>query len=317
MAIMTRNGAAARVSDEGVDAVRRFNRFYTRQIGLLREGMLDSPYSLSEARVLYELAHREKPTATEIGIELGLDAGYLSRMLRGFERRGLIRRTPSKDDGRSSLLALTKEGRRVFAPLNTRSNKEARAILETLPGADRKRLVEAMKTVEELLAPERDTSEPFTIRTHRPGDLGWMVSRHGAVYVKEYGLDDNFEALVAEIAAKFLRHNDPMRERCWIAERRGERVGCVMLVQESDEVGKLRLLLVEPDARGYGIGRRLVDECIGFARQAGYRKIVLWTSAVLMAARRIYENAGFHLVAEERHRMFGPEWVGQTWELEL
>jgi DNA-binding MarR family transcriptional regulator/N-acetylglutamate synthase-like GNAT family acetyltransferase len=302
---------------ECVQAVRRFNRFYTKQIGVLQEGLLDSPFSLSEVRVLYELAHRERATAAELVRDLGLDAGYLSRILTRFETQGLLRKVPSESDGRQSVLSLTAKGRKAFAPLDNRSDNQVQAMLTNLSTEDQERLAAAMSTIEGLLAPESENKSPYIIRTHQPGDLGWIVHRHGALYSREYGLNDNFEALVAEIAAHFLRNFDSKRERCWIAERDGENLGCVCLVRECDEVAKLRVLLVEPKARGLGLGHRLVAECIRFARQAGYRKIILWTSAALVAARCVYEKAGFQLVEEKRHNMFGPDWVGQTWELKL
>jgi DNA-binding MarR family transcriptional regulator/GNAT superfamily N-acetyltransferase len=302
---------------ERIQAVRRFNRFYTKQIGVLQEGLLESPFSLSEVRVLYELAHRQRATAAELVRDLGLDAGYLSRILTRFETQGLLRKVPSESDGRQSVLSLTAKGRKVFAPLDKRSSGEVRTMLKKLSDEDQERLTSAMSTIEELLGPESENKSPYIIRTHQPGDLGWIVHRHGALYSREYGLNDNFEALVAEIAAHFLRNFDEKRERCWIAERDGENLGSVCLVRESDEVAKLRVLLVEPKARGLVLGHRLVAECIRFARQAGYRKIILWTSDALVAARRVYEKAGFQLVEEKRHKMFGPEWVGQTWELTL
>jgi DNA-binding MarR family transcriptional regulator/GNAT superfamily N-acetyltransferase len=302
---------------ERIRAVRRFNRFYTKQIGVLQEGLLDSPFSLSEVRVLYELAHRERASAAELVRDLGLDAGYLSRILARFQTQGMLRKVPSESDGRQSLLSLTAKGRKVFAPLDKRSDNQVQAMLTNLSREDQERLTAAMSTIEALLGPESENKSPYIIRTHEPGDLGWIVHRHGALYSREYGLNDNFEALVAEIAAHFLRNFDEKRERCWIAERDGENLGSVCLVRESDEVAKLRVLLVEPKARGLGLGHRLVAECIRFARQTGYRKIILWTSAALVAARRVYEKAGFQLVEEKRHNMFGPDWVGQTWELKL
>lgn len=303
--------------DQRIGAVRRFNRFYTRLIGVLREGYLESPFSLTEVRVLYELAHREKTTASELGKELGLDAGYLSRILRGFKKRGLIDKKPSGVDGRRSLLWLTKRGWEAFAPLNARSHDEIGAMLSGLSAAEQERLVEAMRTIEGLLGARPEHEAHYLLRPHQPGDMGWVVHRHGVLYAQEYGWDERFEALVAEIVAKFIRQYDPKRERCWIAERGGEIVGSVFLVKQSEEVAKLRLLLVEPSARGLGIGRRLVQECVRFARQTGYGKITLWTNDVLHAARRIYEEAGFRLVHEEPHHSFGHDLVGQTWELAL
>jgi DNA-binding MarR family transcriptional regulator/GNAT superfamily N-acetyltransferase len=299
--------------------VRRFNRFYTSQIGVLHEGLVRSPYSLTEVRVLWELAHRDRPTAAEIGKELGLDAGYLSRILRGFQQRGLVATEPSETDARQNLLRLTEEGREAFAVLDTRSRDDVAGMLSRLPESEQRRLTEAMSTIETLLGARLKTKAPYLLRTHQPGDMGWVVARHGVLYAQEYGWDETFEALIAEIVAKFIRELDPKRERCWIAERDGENVGCVFLVRhpEIPQMAKLRLLLVEPTARGLGIGRRLVTECIRFGRQAGYRKITLWTNSVLDAARHIYEQTGFQLVQEEPHHSFGHDLIGQTWELEL
>jgi DNA-binding MarR family transcriptional regulator/N-acetylglutamate synthase-like GNAT family acetyltransferase len=303
--------------DRRVGEVRRFNRFWTRQIGVLREGYLESPFSLTEVRVFYELAHREETTAGELGEELGLDAGYLSRILSGFQKHGLIRKRPSEADGRRRLLRLTERGRGAFAPLEARSRSEIGAMLGGMSIAGQERLVEAMRAIERLLSFRPDPVVPYLLRPPQPGDMGWVVHRHGVLYAREYGWDERFEALVAGIVAKFIQQYDPRVERCWIAERDGEVVGCVFLVRESEEVAKLRLLLVEPEARGLGIGSRLVEECIRFARQAGYRKITLWTNDVLNSARRIYEAMGFQLVHEKPHRSFGHDLVGQTWELML
>jgi DNA-binding MarR family transcriptional regulator/GNAT superfamily N-acetyltransferase len=303
--------------DERVDAVRRFNRFYTKQIGVLHEGLLRSPFSLTEVRVLYELAHREKPTAAELGKELGLDPGYLSRILRGFEKRGLVGKVLSEADGRQSHLTLTARGREVFAPLNARSHDEVNAMLSKLSAVEQHRLIEAMRTIEKLLGARPEPKVPYLLRPPQPGDMGWIIHRHGVLYAQEYGWDETFEALVAEIAAKFIQKLDPKRERCWIAERDGEIVGSVFLVKKSKTVAKLRLMYVEPKARGLGIGSRLVSECVRFARQMGYRKVVLWTNSVLVAARHIYEKAGFRLVHEEPHHSFGHDLIGETWELKL
>lgn len=300
-----------------VEAVRRFNRFYTRQIGVLQEGLLQSPFSLTEARVLYELAHQKETTATALGEELGLDAGYLSRILRGFQKQGLIDKKPSETDGRQSLLKLTAPGKKAFARIDKDSQREIGAMLQSLPATGQSRLMEAMETIEELLGTRPEPRVPYILRPHQPGDMGWVVQLHGALYAQEYGWDEQFEALVAEIVAQFLRSFDPKRERCWIAEKDGENVGSVFLVRDSDTVAKLRLLLVDPKARGLGIGARLVDECMRFARQVGYRKITLWTNSVLHAARRIYEAAGFRLVHEEAHHSFGHDLIGQTWGLDL
>ena len=304
--------------DRRVAAVRGFNRFYTTQIGVLHEGLLQSPFSLTEARVLYELAHRARPTATLLGKELGLDAGYLSRILRGFTQHGLVARTSSSADGRQTLLSLTRKGRRAFATLDARSRAEIGALLRARPAAEQARLIQAMRTIEDLLGarPERAVAS-YLMRPPEPGDMGWVVHRHGALYAQEYGWDEQFEALVAAIVAKFVRRFDPKRERCWIAEREGGIVGSVVLVSHSKTVAQLRLLLIEPTARGLGIGARLVSECERFARHVGYRKITLWTNSVLVAARHIYEKAGFRLVARKRHRSFGHDLVGETWELTL
>jgi len=278
---------------------------------------LGSDFSLAEVRVLYELAHRaDPPTATELCRELGVDAGYLSRLLRGFERRRLITRTRSDSDGRRSHVALTAAGRAAFAPLGARSHDEIVGLLAPLAEPDQQRLIEAMQTVEGILG-GRDRTPPVTLRPHRPGDMGWVVQRHGALYAEEYGWDERFEALVAGIVARFIERYEPARERCWIAEKDGERVGSVFLVHRSATVAQLRLLLVEPSARGLGVGTRLVTECERFARGVGYRSIVLWTNSVLTAARRIYEAAGYHLTKNEPHTSFGHELVGETWEKRL
>lgn len=301
---------------ECVEAVRRFNRFYTRQIGVLHEELLKSPFSLTEARVLYELAQQEKTTATKIADELGLDAGYLSRILRSFKKRGLIDKQPSESDGRQSDLWLTQQGQKTFAALNARSRQEIGTMLNKLSATDQGLLVEAMHIIEGLLNAQPE-QPPYLLRPHQPGDMGWVVHRHGVLYAEEYGWNEEFEALVAKIVAKFIQDYDPKRERCWMAERKGEIVGSVFLVKHSDTVAKLRLLIVEPKARGLGIGSRLTHECVRFARQVGYKKIVLWTNSVLLAARHIYEKAGFRLVEAEPHHSFGADLVGETWELEL
>jgi DNA-binding MarR family transcriptional regulator/GNAT superfamily N-acetyltransferase len=300
-----------------IDAVRRFNRFYTRRIGVLRQGLSGSPFPLTEARVLYELAHRDAPTAAELRRALDIDAGYLSRILKAFERRGLLRRTKSKADGRQSHLELTPQGRKAFAPLNARSHDEVRGMLGDLAAVEQERLVAAMATIETLLGERADAKLPYLLRTHGPGDMGWVVQSHGALYASEFGWDAHFEALVADIVAKFIERFDPVRERCWIAERDGENVGSVFLVKKSKTVGQLRLLLVDPKARGLGIGERLVAECLRFARQAGYTKVELWTNSVLVAARHIYAKLGFRMTHKERHRSFGHDLVGETWEIVL
>ena len=313
-------GTAAGVAAADVAAVRRFNRLYTRQIGVLDEGHLHMPFSLAEARVLYELAHADGPTATELGREMRIDAGYLSRLLGGLERRGLVERTPSERDGRRSHLRLTTAGRATFADLDARAAADVATLLGPLAGPERRRLLDAMATIEELLAPRRaPDAVPYLLRPPVVGDFGWVVERHGVLYSAEYGWDERFEALVARIVADYVTHLEPRRERCWIAERDGERVGSVFLVRHPDREGvaKLRLLLVEPSARGLGIGRRLVDECARFARQVGYHTITLWTQSTLTAARRIYAAAGYRLVATERHDSFGAELDAETWELAL
>jgi DNA-binding MarR family transcriptional regulator/GNAT superfamily N-acetyltransferase len=297
--------------------VRRFNRFYTRQIGALEEGLSKSPFSLTEARVVYELAQRGRTTATDVGRELGLDAGYLSRIVRGFEQRGLVEKTPSDTDGRQSVLSLTARGREAFAALDAGTRADVGGLLDRLSAIGQARLLEAMGTIESLLAAPSDRKPEVTLRAHRPGDMGWVVQRHGVLYWEEYGWDERFEALVAGIVAEFVQNLNPARERCWIAEIDGEPVGSIFLVRKTDEVAKLRLLLVEPAARGMGVGRRLVDECVRFAREAGYRTVTLWTNDVLHAARRIYQEAGFRLVHEEPHESFGKSLVSQTWELDL
>jgi DNA-binding MarR family transcriptional regulator/GNAT superfamily N-acetyltransferase len=306
-------------SSDCVSAVRRFSRFYTRRIGLLHEGLLGGTLSLTEARVVYELAQRGNSTATELGGELGLDAGYLSRILRGFEERGLVDKRPSEVDGRRTVLSLTAAGRESFAAMDARSRDEVGAMVARLSAAERRQLADALGAAETLLggSTEPPPPVPYILRPPRVGDMGWIVHRQGVLYAQEYGWDETFEALVAEIVAGFVRGFDPKRENCWIAEREGIAVGSVFLVRQSDAVAKLRLLYVEADARGLGIGKRLVEECVRFARRVGYARITLWTNDVLVAARRIYREAGFRLVEEEPHRSFGHDLVGQNWELEL
>jgi DNA-binding MarR family transcriptional regulator/GNAT superfamily N-acetyltransferase len=303
--------------DERIASVRRFNRFYTRQIGLLGAGYLHSPFSLTQVRVLYELAHRERPTAAELSRDLGLDPGYLSRIVHGFRKTGVIESERSQADGRQSHLSLTGKGQAAFAPLNAQSHHDIGAMLGELAESEQDRLVGAMHTIEGLLGAQPETLGPYLLRPQQSGDMGWIVHRHGVLYAQEYGWDEEFEALVASIVAKFIRNFDPKRERCWIAEKDDEIVGSVFVVQRSKTVAQLRLLLVEPKARGLGIGSRLVEECIRFARERGYRKLMLWTNDVLDAARRIYERAGFRLVKEEAHHSFGRDLVGQNWELKL
>ena len=299
-----------------VAAVRRFNRFYTRRIGILNDALYGSDFSLAENRVLWELAHDEGATATRLEERLGLDRGYLSRILRGFRERGLLRASASKDDGRVRRLALTAEGRKAFARIDRRSGQEVGAALSVLVPGEQEKLVHAMRSIETLLQPAA-APRAFRLREPRPGDYGWIVHRHGALYAREYGWDERFEALVAGIVARFVERFKAGRERCWIAEAGGEIVGCVFVVEKSARMAQLRLLLVEPDARGMGVGSALVKECIAFARSAGYSKMMLWTNDILHAARRIYERAGFRLVSEERHESFGKKLTGQNWELDL
>lgn len=305
-------------SSRRVETVRAFNRFYTQRIGVLEDGYLDSDFSLAQVRVLYELAHRDAPTASELARDLGLDAGYLSRILRGFERNGLIEKRPASDDARQRLLTLTARGREIFVPLETTSQRQIAALLARLSPAEQRQLVEAMGSIMTTLGEPSAATVPYLLRPQRPGDMGWVVQRHGALYA-EYGYDETFEALVAEIVAGFVRNFDHKRERCWIAERNGENVGSVFLIAhpEREGVAKLRLLLVEPSARGLGIGCRLVEECTRFARQAGYHTITLWTQSHLESARRIYQAAGYQLMHEAPHHSFGLDLVEQTWELEL
>lgn len=302
-------------SEPDVAAVRAFNRFYTRKLGVLDQQLLESPFSLSEARVLYELAHRDGLSAKEIGAELGLDAGYLSRIVQSFEEAGFISREPLPTDRRQYRLALTAKGRQAYGKLERSTNDHIAAMLGGLPPGGKARLIESMADIQRLLGGV--AARPATLREPRPGDMGWVVQSHGALYAREYGFDSSFEGLVAEIAAKFLASFDASRERCWIAEIDGTQVGSIFLVRHSDDVAKLRLLLIDPAGRGQKLGQRLVSECMAFARACGYRKITLWTQSILLAARSIYEKAGFRLVATEPHRSFGQDLIGETWELEL
>jgi len=302
--------------DKQVSAIRAFNRFYTRKIGVL-DGMASSPFSLAGARVLYELAHRQQTTATDICKELELDAGYMSRILRDFQRRKLVRREQSKADERERFLSLTTQGQKAFAPLDERSNQNIAAMLEKLSLAERKRLVEAVRLVGRLLGDRVEPKTPYLLRQHEPGDMGWIVHRQAILYAEEYGWDGTYEALAAEIVAQFIKNYDPKRERAWVADKDGDRVGAVFVARESDEIAKLRLLHVEREARGLGIGKRLVEECIRFARQAGYQKMTLWTQSILDAARGIYKKAGFQIVHEKKHHSFGKDLTAETWELNL
>jgi DNA-binding MarR family transcriptional regulator/GNAT superfamily N-acetyltransferase len=303
-------------AESEIAAVRAFNRFYTRKLGVLDQHLSKSPYSLSEARVLYELAHRDALAAKEIGAELGLDPGYLSRIVQSFEESGLITRKALAADRRQFRLSLTAKGRQAFAKLDLSSQNEVAAMLTALSAGDAKRLTQAMATIEHLLEPARERA-PFLLRSHRVGDMGWVTSRQGIAYAEEYGWDISYEALVAEICAQFVKSYDPAREHCWIAEVDGEPVGSVFLVRSTDKVAKLRLLAVEKKARGLGLGRALVEQCIHAAREKGYTRMTLWTQSCLLAARGIYQQAGFRKVAEEKHHSFGVDLVGETWEMEL
>lgn len=305
------------ISQEHIRAVRRFNRFFTRQIGVLREGLLHSPYSLVEARIIFELANQSNITASELCNGLGLDAGYLSRILNKLEGDKLIEKIRSDEDGRLRLISLTPEGEKAFSLLDQRSNEEVSELLCELNEGDRVRLIEAMGSIEQILDHGFKYAEPFYLRHHEAGDIGWVIHQHGLLYNQEYGWDESFEALVAQICADFINKYDPQKERCWIAEMQGERVGSVFCVQESEQVAKLRLLLVTPQARGLGLGSRLVQECIRFAKRSGYQKLTLWTNDVLLSARHIYEKIGFRLVKEEPHHSFGHDLVGQNWDLTL
>ena len=307
------------VPDPEIAAFRHFNRFYTRLLGLFGNSYVSSKMSLTEGRVLFEIAVNGNRSATAIAGELNLDPGYLSRILRKFQEKGIVARSTSRTDARNAILRLTTRGKNVFADLDHRSAQQARGVLEPLTPATRDALLRSMHIVEEALAPKAQTRAPFILRTHRPGDIGWIVSRNGAVYAQEYGWDDTFEALVARICADFIDRFDSRRERCWIAERDGEPLGCIFLVRhpEKEDTAKLRMLFVEPAARGLGLGKALVTECVNFARSAGYKRITLWTQSILAAAHRIYAQAGFQLVAEQPHHSFGKDLIGQTWDLDL
>jgi DNA-binding MarR family transcriptional regulator/GNAT superfamily N-acetyltransferase len=310
----------ARVVADAVAQVRRFNRFYTRLVGALDKGHLHSSFSLAETRVLYEIAHGDAPTATDLGRDLQLDAGYLSRMLRGLERRGLVERGRSPIDGRRNHLQLTPKGRSIFEDLDARASAAVADVLAPLVDGQQQQLLESMRTIESIFGrPATEQQAPFVLRPHRPGDMGWVVHRQAVLYAQEYGWDETYEALISRIVADFIDRFDRKRERCWIAERGGEIVGSVFLIRHPERAGvaQLRLLYVERSVRGLGIGRRLVHECTQFARQTGYKTITLWTNSVLVSARKIYEAEGYRLVSEKPHQSFGQDLVGQTWELEL
>jgi DNA-binding MarR family transcriptional regulator/ribosomal protein S18 acetylase RimI-like enzyme len=304
------------ISGEHVEQVRAFNRDYTRRIGVLSQGLLGSSWSLTQVRVMYEIAHRPGITAGELAADLGLDPGYLSRIVKGFESRRLLGRSASDADARRQHLKLTAAGRQVLGPLERRARQEVRALLAGVDPSRREALLHAMSTIRDSFAPLTEPGE-VTLRAHRPGDMGWVVERHGALYCAEYGWNMEFEALVAAITAEFVRKFDALRERCWIAERNGQRLGCIFLVAGDGGTARLRLLLVEPGARGLGLGRRLVTECVEFARAAGYERVVLWTQSNLTAARHLYEQAGFHCTGRDPHRSFGHALTAETWELEL
>jgi len=309
-----------RPADRRIAAIRAFNRFYTSRIGVVRDRILASRFTLTEARVLHEIANTAIPTAKAIRASTRIDGGYLSRILQGFENDGLIVRSPEKTDARVQSLRLTEAGRAAFAPLDQQARAEIAALLDALPDTEQEQLVASMEQIGALLDPapsDRAGARGWVLRSPLPGDIGWVVSRHGALYAQEYGFDARFEALVAKVAGQFLANHDPARERCWIAERDGVRLGSVFLVRDSDEIGRLRLLIVEPSARGLGLGKALVSDCIDFARSVGYRRLTLWTNDVLVAARGIYVAAGFHLVASAPHRDFGPPMVGEDWALDL
>jgi DNA-binding MarR family transcriptional regulator/N-acetylglutamate synthase-like GNAT family acetyltransferase len=300
-----------------VAAVRRFNRFYTQKLGVLQRGWLDTPFSLTEARVLYEIKQRERATASDIVRDLGLDAGYLSRILRRFQKSGLIRKDVSPDDGRQSFLSMTARGCRAFEPLETRTKRQVASVLGRLTAHEQDHLVSAMCTIETLIASEPKAESEIILRQPRPGDLGWVVARHAELYAREYGWAENFEGLCAQIVADFVSKHDPKCERCWITEMDGQNVGSVFLVKDSNKVARLRLLLVDPVARGRGLGTRLTKECIQFARQCRYESITLWTHKVLTAARHVYERAGFRLTSSEARRSFGQDVISEHWDLVL
>lgn len=304
--------------DETIAAMRRFNRFYTQHLGVLQEAWLDSPFSLTEARVLYELTQHDAMTATEIGSALGIDAGYLSRMLRDFEGKGLIQRRAAPQDARQTLISLSAKGRKAFAPLEERSKGQVARAIATLSQTDQRRLVAAMGTIRNLLERGTDAPREGRLRQPRRGDFGWIVSRHAELYAEEYGWVEPFEGLCAQIVADYLNNLDPARERCWIAELNGEPVGCAMLVKDAKPgLARIRLVLLDPSARGLGLGRRLTHECVRFARKAGYEGITLWTHSVLTAARHVYQQAGFSLTSSEKRKSWGQDVVSEIWDLKF
>jgi DNA-binding MarR family transcriptional regulator/GNAT superfamily N-acetyltransferase len=314
---MKSNNAPDPTLDGQIAAIRGFSRFYTQKLGIIEPKLLDSPFTLQEARIIYEIAKRAPCTATDLVRSLGLDAGFLSRTLAALQRRQIVARKPSKTDRRASELVLTAKGRAASAELEKRSSSEVAALLGGLDEDARARVVGAMTAIEQTLQPAAQKPAGFLLRSHRPGDIGWIVSRHGAIYAQEYGWDISFEALAAEICAQFIRNFDSRREHCWIAEVAGEPVGSIFLVRGTDEVAKIRLLLVEKKARGLGVGRALVEQCIRFAKDSGHSAITLWTQSILVAARGIYARAGFELTKQEPHHSFGVDLVGETWDLRL
>ena len=307
--------------EERVSAVRRFNRRFAKKIGLLQEGLLESPYSLTEARILFEIGSHPSFTASDLYQSTGIDAGQLSRILSRLEKRALIKKVRSETDGRQRFLHLTTKGTEAFDLINNRANDEIAEMLGVLSEEEQKRLLKAMDAIQDILLKNNKSgksSQTYILRQHEPGDLGWIVYRHGALYAQEHGWNEKFEALVSRICSEFLSNYNAKKERCWIAEMDGEMVGSVILAKSSEEdVAKLRVFLIEPKARGFGLGTRLVEECIRFARRAGYRKITLRTYSLLTSARRIYEKTGFQIVSEETRNDFGHELTGQTWELIL
>jgi DNA-binding MarR family transcriptional regulator/GNAT superfamily N-acetyltransferase len=304
------------LSAREVSLVRAFNRDYTRRIGVLQDGLLATRYTLTQVRVMYELGHRRGVTAAELADELGLDKGYLSRLLNGFERKGWLGRKTSASDGRRQHLSLTSRGHAVLAPLEQRAKIEVRRMLEPLDAAGTRTVLDAMRAIHDSFTMRRPSGR-LRFRAHRVGDMGWVTARHGELYAAEYRWNADFEALVAQITAQFVQKLDPQRERCWIAERDGRRLGCIFLVASDSQTAKLRLLLVEPEARGLGLGRALIGRCVRFARSRGYRRITLWTQQTLVAARKLYQRAGFVKIAEQPHQSFGASLIGETWELKL
>lgn len=303
--------------EDVINDIRKFNRFYTRQIGLLNEHIVESPFSLTEARIMYELAHQENLTASGLAAELGLDAGLLSRILRGFEKRGLVSKKKNEADARQSILSLTDRGQQEFQTLNALSSKQIESLLNDLKRDEQNRLLKAMNEIEMILGEKRAPDKSFILRPPNAGDFGWVVQKNGEIYAEEYNWNEEYEGLVAGIVADFIKNFDPKRERCWIAEKDGQNIGAVFLVKKDETTAKLRLLIVDREARGLGVGGRLVEECTRFARRAGYQKITLWTNSILSAARHLYTKEGYKIVETESHHIFGHDLTSETWELEL